>query len=252
MFTTNPFADLPGFLTPTLIQAYVVVMILAVVGGTLFDVVHKRSGQYFSEYKAKTKSRATRAVGGGEAASMALKTLLVEVATAGEFCNQQRRISHLFLFYGFITYLVTTLVMVFCYLGEDTVTPPILPLLWNIGALMVLIGGAWFFFLLRVDVSHEMHSPFRLVRADMFIVSLLSSVGFALIWEVAKATPYTILTGVLLTLYIFSTTFLFVSVPWSKFAHMFYKPAMAYQRRVEEADGSSSLPPPADRREEGV
>jgi hypothetical protein len=27
---------------------------------------------------------------------------------------------------------------------------------------------------------------------------------------------------------------------------MFYKPAAAFQRRVEEADGSSSLPKPAD------
>lgn len=246
MLTNNPFADLPDFLSPALIQAYVVLMMLAVVGGTLFDVVHKRSGQYFSEYRTKTKARATRTISGGEAASMALKTLLIEVASAGEFCNQQRRISHLFLFYGFITYLVTTVVMVFCYLGDGAVTPAILPLLWNVGALMVVIGGAWFFFLLRMDVSHEKHSPFRLVRADMFIVSLLSSVSFALLWQLAKTTEHTTLTGVLLALYVFSTTFLFVSVPWSKFAHMFYKPVMAYQRRVEEADGSSSLPPPAD------
>ena len=34
---------------------------------------------------------------------------------------------------------------------------------------------------------------------------------------------------------------------WSKFAHMFYKPAAAYQRRLAEADGSrDGLPPPAD------
>ncbi len=246
MFSTNPFAELPAFLSPTLIQAYVVVMMLAVFGGTLCDVVHKRSGQYFSEHRAKAKSRAKRTIGWGEATSMALKTLIVEVASAGEFCSQQRRISHLFMFYGFIAYLVTTIVMVFCYLGVDAVTPSILPLLWNVGALMVLFGGLWFFFLLRVDVSHEHHSPFRLVRADIFIVSLLSSVGFALLWEISTTGSNATLTGVLLALYIFSTTFLFVSVPWSKFAHMFYKPVMAYQRRLEEADGSSNLPPPAD------
>ena len=246
MFTTNPFADLPAFLSPALIPAYVVLMIGAVFGGTLFDVVHKRSGQYFSEYRAKTKSRAKRTIGGGEATTMALKTLVVEVARAGEVCSQQRQISHLFMFYGFITYLVTTVIMVFCYLGDGTPTPTILPLLWNLGALMVVIGGSWFFFLLRVDVSHEHHSPFRLVRADMFIVSLLSSVSFALLWELSKSGSNATLTGVLLALYIFSSTFLFVSVPWSKFAHMFYKPVMAYQRRVEEADGSSNLPPPAD------
>jgi hypothetical protein len=246
MFTTNPFADLPAFLSPALIQAYVVLMIVAVFGGTLFDVIHKGSGQYFSEYRAKTKLRAKRTIGGAEAATMAVKTLLVEVVTAGEFCSQQRRVSHLFMFYGFITYLVTTLIMVFGFLGEGAVTPSILPLLWNIGALMVVIGGSWFFFLLRVDVSHEHHSPFRLVRADMFIVSLLSSVSFALLWEISTGGSNATLTGVLLALYIFATTFLFVSVPWSKFAHMFYKPVMAYQRRLEEADGSSNLPSPAD------
>ena len=180
---------------------------------------------------------------------MAIKTLLIEVATAGEFCNQQRRISHIFLFYGFITYLVTTVVMVFCYLGNDAVTPVFFPVLWNVGALMVVIGGAWFFFLLRMDVSHEKRSPFRLVRADMFIVSLLSSVIFALLWQIFKATDSATAAGVLLALYIFSSTFLFLSVPWSKFAHMFYKPVMAYQRRVEEADGSSSLPPPVVKKE---
>jgi len=245
MFTTNPFADLAGFLSPALIQSYVVLMMLAVVGGTLFDVVHKGSGKYFAQYKAKTKKRAKRNIGSGESASMAVKTVLVEVLRAGEFCSQQRRISHLFMFYGFTTYLATTIIMVFCYLGEDAVTPSILPLLWNVGALMVAVGGYWFFFLLRVDVSHEHHSPFRLVRADMFIVSLISSVSFALLWEISKSGSNATLTGILLALYLFASTFLFVSVPWSKFAHMFYKPVMAHQRRVEEADGSSSLPSPA-------
>jgi hypothetical protein len=50
---------------------------------------------------------------------------------------------------------------------------------------------------------------------------------------------------VFFALYLFFTTLLFVSVPWSKFAHMFYKPAAAFQKRVEEAAGSSDLPAPA-------
>ena len=49
-----------------------------------------------------------------------------------------------------------------------------------------------------------------------------------------------------LALYLIATTVLFGSVPWSKFAHMFYKPAAAYQKRVEEANGSRrNLPVPA-------
>ena len=43
---------------------------------------------------------------------------------------------------------------------------------------------------------------------------------------------------------------LFASVPWSKFSHMFFKPAAAFQKRVEEAGGSrANLPAPADKPE---
>lgn len=48
------------------------------------------------------------------------------------------------------------------------------------------------------------------------------------------------------SVYIFCTTILFAGVPWSKFAHMFYKPAAAFQKRVEAANGSSDLPRPAE------
>jgi hypothetical membrane protein len=114
---------------------------------------------------------------------------------------------------------------------------------------MVLIGGYWFFFFIRVDVAKEGHSPFRLVRADLFIVSLLASVTFALIWEFVQATGNLTATKIVFGIYILFTTVLFVGVPWSKFAHMFYKPAAAFQKRVEEANGSSDLPSPSTRNE---
>jgi len=99
---------------------------------------------------------------------------------------------------------------------------------------------------IRVDVAKEGHSPFRLVRADLFIVSLLASVTFALIWEIVQTAGNLRATQISFGLYIFFTTALFVGVPWSKFAHMFYKPAAAFQKRVEEANGSSNLPRPSD------
>jgi len=244
MFTTIPFADLTAFLPPALMQADIVLMILAVFVGTLFDVVHKGSAKYFTQYQERTKARATRPLSGAANASLAAKTLLVEVATSSEFCKPMRRISHLLMFYGFLTYLITTIVMVFSYSTQPT--PVVLPVLWNIGIVMVLLGGYWFFFWLRVDVAYDGRSPFRLVRADLFIFSLLSSLTFALIWEIVQATQHAIAGKVLLGLYILFTTLLFVGVPWSKLAHMFYKPVMAFQRRVEEADGSSSLPMAAD------
>jgi hypothetical protein len=245
MFTSNPFAELSATIPPSVMQTYIVLMILMVAGGTLFDIIHKRSAAYFFRAWRNSKSKATRQLGGGEMTSLAIRTAVVEVLTSGEFCRVGRRIAHILTFYGFLAYVITTVVMVFSYPTPATPTPAILPVLWNIGALMVLGGGYWFWFFLRVDVAHEGHSPFRLVRADLFVVSLLVSVTLGLLWEIAQATGSTAWTNVFLALYILSTTVLFVSVPWSKFSHMFYKPAAAFQHRVEEANGSSNLPPPA-------
>jgi hypothetical protein len=51
-------------------------------------------------------------------------------------------------------------------------------------------------------------------------------------------------------LYVIATTVLFGSVPWSKFAHMFFKPAAAFEKRVSYANESrSNLPGPADKPE---
>jgi hypothetical protein len=246
MFTSNPFAELTVFLPPHVMQAYIGLMIFAVAVGTLFDMLHKSSAKFFLRQWKKSKAAATRRVSGAETASLAVRTVLKEVITSGEFCNPMRRISHLLMFYGFLTYLTTTIVMVFVYPTAATPTPAVWPVLWNIGAVMVLIGGYWFFFFLRVNVAKEGHSPFRLMRADLFIVNLLASVTFALLWAIVQTAGNLTATKIVFGIYIFFTTVLFVSVPWSKFAHMFYKPAAAFQKRVEEANGSSNLPRPAD------
>jgi hypothetical protein len=245
MFTSNPFADLTIFLPSSFMQVYIVLMIVAVAAGTLFDMFHKSSVKFFAQQLKKSKAAATRRLGTTETATLVVKTVAIEVAAAGEFCNQQRRISHLLMFYGFLLYLATTIVMVFGYPTHTTPTPAFLPLLWNIGVLLNLIGGYWFFFLLRVNVVHDGQPLFRLVRADLFIVTLLASVTLAFIWGIVQSTGNLAASKIVFALYIFFTTLLFVSVPWSKFAHMFYKPVVAFQRRVEEANGSSSLPSPA-------
>jgi hypothetical protein len=245
MFTTNPFAELSASLSPTVMQAYIVVMVLMVVGGTLLDMYHKRSATYFFRTWRDSTAKATRRLGSGEMTSLAVRTAVVEVLTSGEFCKLGRRIAHLLSFYGFLAYIISTVIMVFWYPTPETPAPAILPVLWNIGALMLLAGGYWFWFFLRVDVAYEGKSPFRLMRADLFVVSLLVSVTLGLIWAFAQATGDSAWTTLFLALYILSTTVLFISVPWSKFSHMFYKPAAALQKRVEEANGSSTLPAPA-------
>ena len=249
MFTINPFAELSAFIPPTVMQAYIVVMILMVAGGTLFDMLEKKSATYFFNNWRKARNKGTRKVGGGEMVSLAVQTAVVEGLTSGEFCSAQRRISHLLTMYGFILYVITTVIMVFWYPTPATPAPAILAQLWHIGALMVCLGGYWFWFFIRVDVAAEGNSPFRIVRADLFILSLLASVTLGLVWAYLQAAGNS-WTNVFLGLYLLATTVLLGSVPWSKFSHMFYKPAAAFQKRVEQANGSrSNLPEPADKPE---
>ncbi len=249
MFNSNPFATLSASVPPSVMQTYVVIMIILVVAGTLFDIWHKKSATYFFQNWRRTKDKGTQSVGGGEMVSMAVQTAIVEVATSAEFCNAKRRIAHLLTMYGFIIYAVTTFIMVFSYPTPATATPAILPQLWWIGGLAVCLGGYWFWFFIRVDVAAEGHSPLRVVRADLFVLSLLASVTFGLLWAYLQARGSGSST-VFLGLYLFATTVLFGSVPWSKFAHMFFKPAAAFEKRVSVANGSrSNLPRPADKPE---
>lgn len=249
MFTSNPFAELTVFLPPIAMQVYIVLMIVAVAVGTISDMIHKSSGQFFARQLEKSKAAATRELSGADKASLAVKTLAIEVATSGEFCNPRRRISHVLMFYGFIFYLVTTIVMIFGYPTPETPTPVVIPVLWNIGVIMLLIGGYWFFFFLRVNVVYDGQPLFRLVLADLFIVTLLGSATFALIWAFMQTTGNLTATKIAFGLYILFTTLLFGSVRWSKLAHMFYKPVVAFQRRLDEANGSSALPAPSTRNE---
>ena len=249
MFSSNPFAELSASISPGVMQTYVVIMILLVVGGTLFDVIHKRSAKYFSDHWRNARNKGTRAVGGGEMVSLAIQTAVVEGLTSAEFCNPQRRIAHLLTMYGFVAYLIATVIMVFGYPTPATPAPAIVAVLWYLGAVLACVGGYWFWFFIRVDVAAEGNSPFRVVRADLFILSLLASVTLGLIWALVQAAGSS-WTNVFLGLYLIATTVLFGSVPWSKFSHMFFKPAAAFQKRVENADGSrSNLPAPADKPE---
>ena len=102
MLTTNPFADLAASVSPGVMQTFVVFMILFVVAGTLFDVMHKQSAKYFLALSRETEERGTRQVGVGEKMSLAVKTATMDVLTSAEFCNPKRRIAHLLGMYGFV------------------------------------------------------------------------------------------------------------------------------------------------------
>jgi hypothetical protein len=223
MFAINPFAELSASVPPALMKAYVVAMIVLVAAGTLFDVVHKGSARYFFRNFRKAQGRPLAA---GALGSIAVQTAVVDVLASGEFCNPRRRVAHLLTMYGFVLHVVSTVVMVFGWSADSMWAH-----LWWIGGLMALAGGYWFWFFIRVDVAAEGHSPLRVMRADLFILSLLASVTLALLWAWLQSM-------VLFGLYLIATTVLFGGVPWSKFAHMFFKPAAAFEKRVSKANGT--------------
>ncbi len=240
--TTNPFADLA--ISSGMMQGYVILMFLLVVVSTIIDVVHKKSAKYFFEVGAKQQKNARRSLSSGDKTSAAVGVVLSEVLTSSEFANPQRRLSHLLTMYGFITFIVSTVVLIFGYAGNADAG--IWGFLWHLGAASLALGGYWFWFVIRVDVSAEGHKCYQLSKADLFIVSALMMVTWGLIWSITGGGLEG--SGLLFfVLFILSATTLFSTVLWSKFAHMFFKPAAAYQKRLTKLDGSQeNLPDVGD------
>lgn len=241
MISINRIAELSAYISYELMQYYVIAMIALVVVATIVDVVHKKSAKYFFENSKKAKKNATRNVGSGEKIGIAVKTAIEDVALSGEFCNTRRRIAHLFTMYGFILFVASTAVMVFFAQSAEKYT--ILPQLWHIGASMLALGSWWFWLFIRVDVVAESNKWYSIESMDLFSLSLMATSALALIWSLngGGVTLYFVL-------FISSSTVLFGGVLWSKFAHMFFKPAAAFNKRMTKADGSrENLPEPADR-----
>ena len=238
MFETNPFAVLSAYIPPEIMQGYVILMFVFVVAGTILDMMHKKSAQYFFENAEKAKKNAKRTVGAGEKVSIAVATVANEVLTSGEFKSTRRRLSHLLTMYGFIIFVATTAWLIFSYTSQAAAAPTALTTMWHIGAIMLCLGGYWFWFFIRVDVSSEGVKWYNFNgRGDIFIVSLLTTGTFALLWSGTLASGG-LLNVIFFVLFIVSSTMLFSTVFWSKFAHMFFKPAAAYQKRTTKADGS--------------
>jgi len=232
MLSTNPFAEISTIISPDMMQGYVILMILLVVAGTILDMMHKQSAKYFFENAQRAQKSAKRTLAGGEKASLAIKTVTNEVLTSSEFKSTRRRISHLLTMYGFVVFVASTAVLIFGYATEANAG--IWPVLWHLGAISLCLGGYWFWFSIRVDVASEGVRWYNFNgRGDIFILGLIITPTFALLWSFFGTGA-----DILFVLFILSATVLFGTVYWSKFAHMFFKPAAAYQKKCIKADGS--------------
>ena len=247
MITSNPFFILSETVPAIATQSFVIVMAFLVAIGTLLDIIHKKNVKYFFENAKKAKKSAKKKLTAGDKTSVIIKTVASDILTTSELGAGKRRAAHLLGMYGTILFWLASVIMIFCYASTDSVTPSIWPILWHVGAIMTCLGGYWFWLFLRVDVYSEAHPWYRIITADLFVLSLLAAATFGLIWSFLQSSNISGWDNLFLILFIISNIVLFGGVYWSKFAHMFYKPGAAIQKNLAEADGSrDNLPPPAD------
>jgi len=247
--TINPFSQLAELVSPIAMQIFVIVMVALVIIGTLIDIIHKKNVKYFFENAKKAKKSAKKNLTTGEKTAVVLKTIASDIATTSELGAGKRRAAHLLGMYGTILFWIGSVVMIFCYTAPSSNTPLIWPIIWHVGAIATVLGGSWFWFFLRVDVYSEAQPWYRIIKADLFVLALIASSLFGLIWSFLQSLNLNDRWDdkVFLILFIISNLVLFGGVYWSKFAHMFYKPGAALQKNLAEADGSrDNMPPPAD------
>ena len=249
MLLTNPFSILAVTISPIFMQWFVIVMIMLIVAGTLLDIIHKKNVKYFFENAKKAKLSATKTLSTGKKISVISKTIANDIATTSELGVGKRRAAHLLGMYGTVLFWVASVIMIFCYSKPSSDTPSLWPFIWHVSAIMTILGGSWFWFFLRVDVYSEAQPWYRIVKADLFVLSLVASSLFGLVWSYLQSLNLNDRWDdkVFLVLYIISNFLLFGGVYWSKFAHMFYKPGAAIQKNLAEADGSrDNLPSESD------
>ena len=247
MIYNNPFLGLSDFVAPIAMQGFVIAMIALVIIGTLIDIIHKKNVKYFFNNAKKAKKNAKIQLTTSQKTSVILRTVASDIATTSELGRGKRRVAHLFGMYGTILFWIGSVVMIFCYAKPTSTTPSLWPIIWHAGAILTCLGAYWFWFFLRVDVSAEAHSVFRIIKADLFVLALVLSSTFGLAWSYFQYSGSTGLSILFLILFAVANIVLFGGVYWSKFAHMFYKPGAAIQKNLAEADGSrDNLPPPAD------
>ena len=248
MLETNPFSLLSEVVPTLAMQVFIIAMVLLIAFGTIIQMIHHKNLTYFFNNAKKAKLQATREVGAAEKAKIIAKTTVYDIGTTSELGFGKRRLAHVLGMYGTIIFWIASAMLVFCYTGADKTSSTLWSMLWHVGAILTCVGGFWFWFFLRVDVSAEAHPWYRIIKADLFVLALLACSIFGLAWSYTQFNDQIGLSFLFFALFVVSNLVLFGGVYWSKFAHMFYKPGAAIQKRLAEADGSNeNLPYPADK-----
>ena len=174
MLETNPFSLLSEVVPTVVMQGFIIAMVLLIAFGTIIQMIHHKNLTYFFNNAKKAKLQATRKVGASEKVRIIAKTTVYAIGTTSELGFGKRRLAHVLGMYGTIIFWIASSMLVFCYTGADKTSSTLWSMLWHVGAILTCVGGFWFWFFLRVDVSAEAHPWYRIIKADLFVLALLA------------------------------------------------------------------------------
>ena len=183
MLETNPFSLLSEVVPTVVMQGFIIAMVLLIALGTIIQMIHHKNLTYFFNNAKKAKLQATREVRAAEKAKIIAKTTVYDIGTTSELGFGKRRLAHVLGMYGTIIFWIASAMLVFCYTGADKTSSTLWSMLWHVGAILTCVGGFWFWFFLRVDVSAEAHPWYRIIKADLFVLALLACSTFGLAWS---------------------------------------------------------------------
>ena len=245
MFSSNPFVELSSSISPGAMQGFVILMAVLVIAGTLFDVIHKKSAQYFFENwkppsSAAGAKRQRRRNGvdrgqdrGGRRADFGG---VLQCASPHRAPADHVRVRDPYRRNRGLDLRLP---------DARTPTPVSGPCSGGSAALMVCAGGYWFWFFIRVDVAAEGSSPLALMRADLFILSLLASVTLALLWAWTQGSGVGWL--LLRALHRLDARCCSAACPGPSSRTCSSSPRRPSRRNVTKANGSAGKPADADR-----
>ena len=164
MINTNPFSVLAETISPLAMQGFIIAMIILIAAGTIIQMISHRNLTYFFNNAKKAKLNAKKELGVGEKVSIVAKTTVYDIGTTSELGFGKRRLAHVLGMYGTILFWVSSVVLIFSYSGINSPSADIWSILWHGGAILTCIGGYWFWFFLRVDVSAEAHPWLSLIH----------------------------------------------------------------------------------------
>ncbi|WP_353431726.1 tricarballylate utilization 4Fe-4S protein TcuB [Polynucleobacter sp. MWH-UH23A] len=164
----------------------------------------------------------------------------------GEGCNNEddafslwRRRFHHFTFYGFILcFAATSVATIYHYFLDlhapyDLTSLPVL--LGTLGGIGLLIGPAGLLYLnLRRNAAHGDATQKPMDRAFIVLLFLISASGLALL-----AYRDTSVMTLLLTIHLGFVMAFFLTMPYSKFAHGFYRMAALLKNAIEKRQKNS-------------